>query len=152
MLRPTLCLFLMLATLAPLHADPTRPGGEWDAVAVAPVKTSIYIGSVTLITGEFRRDGDKFATTYEAKVWPWFFWSETGHIAITLPPANLDKLARGERIEFSGEAFNKRNKPRRITGLAERTDGATGRLKIRIGVDDTELIFNASYRFSNAVK
>ena len=142
----------MTGAAAHLTADTTQNIGDWDAVTVAPLKTSIYIGSVSLTTGEFRREGDKFSTTYEAKVWPWFFWGETGSITINLPPADLQKLASGERIEFTGEAFNHKNKPRKVTGRADRIDGASGTIKVRIGVDDTELIFNGNYRFNNAVK
>lgn len=140
-------LFLLLGLLAPLAAAPT--GSEWDSVTMAPVKTSIYVGVVTLTTDEFRRDGDQLVTTYTAKVWPWFFWSETGTITITLPLADLEKLARGERVDFTGEALNQKNRPRHVTGRAERIDAATGKIKVRIGVDDTELIFNTTYRFNN---
>ncbi len=152
MLRSLLCLALTLTAVAALRADTTKLIGDWDAVVMAPVKTSIYVGSVTLITSEFHRDGDKFTATYEAKVWPWFFWNETGKITITLPYSDLAKLALGERVEFTGEAFNHKNKPRHVTGRAERTDPANGKIKVRIGVDDTELVFNTTYRFGNAVK
>jgi hypothetical protein len=150
--RPVLCSILLLAAVAALRADTTQPLGDWDSVTVAPVKTSIYVGNVTLTTDVFRRDGDKFETTYEAKVWPWFFWSETGRITIALPYSSLEKLAKGERVEFTGEALNHKNKPRHVTGYAERADAAKGKIKVRIGVDDTELIFNSTYRFNNVVK
>ena len=149
--RLLLCLLLLMGTVAALRASPSPPAGAWDAVSVAPVKTSIYVGSVTLTTGVFQRDGDAFSTTYEAKVWPWFFWSETGRITIRLPYADLEKLARGERVSFTGEATNHKNKPRHVTGHADRGDDASGRIKVRIGVDDTEIIFNGTYRFDNAV-
>ena len=116
------------------------------------MKTSIYVGSVTLTPGVFRREGDKFSATYEAKVWPWFFWSETGQITIFLGEAELEKLARGERIEFAGQAFNHKKKSRKVTGRAEFLNGASGKIKVRIGVDDMELTFNGTYRFNNAVK
>lgn len=150
--RPVLCSLLLLAAVTSLRADTSQHVGDWDSVTVAPVKTSIYVGSVTLTTGVFRRDGDKFETTYEAKVRPWFFWSETGRITIILPYASLAKLTQGERVEFTGEALNHKNKPRHITGYAERADAANGKIKVRIGVDDTELIFNSTYRFNNVVK
>ncbi|HEY8994627.1 MAG TPA: hypothetical protein VIM71_08200 [Lacunisphaera sp.] len=152
MCRPVLCSFLLLAAVASVRADTSQKIGDWDSVSIEPVKTSIYVGTVRLTTGVFQRDGDNFATTYEAKVWPWFFWSETGRITITLPQAGLEKLARGERAEFTGEALNHKNKPRHVTGYAERADAAKGKIKVRIGVDDTELIFNSSYRFNNVVK
>ena len=147
-----LCLLLVLGAVATLRADTTQPGGDWDTVTVAPMKTSIYVGSVTLTTGEFKRDGDKFTTTYEAKVRPWFFWSETGRITITLSEAELLKLSRGERVEFTGAAANHKNKPRHVTGRAERINAATGNIKVRIGVDGAELVFNGTYRFNRVVK
>jgi len=150
--RVILYLFLILSAAVPLAADTSQHVGDWYSVTVAPMKTSIYVGSVTLTTGEFKRDGDKYTTTYEAKVRPWFFWGETGRITITLPRVDLEKLSRGERVEFMGEASNHKNKSRKVTGRADRIDGATGKIKVRISVDDTELIFNGSYRFNNAVK
>ena len=145
------CLGLLLGAVT-LRADLSRPAGDWDVVTVAPMKTSIYVGSVTLTTTDFRREGDRFTTTYEAKVRPWFFWSETGRATITMTAAQLEKLAKGERVEFTGGGANHKNKPRTISGYAERTDGATGKIKVRLNADGIELIFNGTYRFNNAVK
>jgi hypothetical protein len=145
-------LLLLLGVNAFAQADPKQLADDWDAVTVAPMKTSIYIGSVSLIVAEFRREGDKFATTYEAKVRPWFFWSETGRVTITLPQPELARLAIGERVEFTGEGTNHKNKPRQITGYAERVAGASGKIKVRLSADGYELIFNGTYRFNNAVK
>lgn len=150
--RFILCLLILLGAVCRLPADTSQRLGDWDSVTIESVKTSIYVGSVTLVTGELQREGSKYTSTYEAKVWPWFFWSETGRISITLPDSDLERLARGERVEFTGEAHNHKNKPRTITGRADRIDAATGKIKVRIGVDDTEIIFNSTYRFNNVVK
>ena len=149
MLMTRSTLFLLLGAAVFLRADTSKIIGDWDSVSMAPVKTSIYVGSVKLTTSEFRRAGDKFTATYEAKVWPWFFWSESGKIAISLPLAELEKLARGERVEFSGEAFNHKNKPRLVTGRAQPINSTSVKMKIRIKVDDLELIFNGTYQFGN---
>lgn len=142
-----LCLLLLLGSVT-LPAAPARPGAAWDAVAVAPMKTSIYVGSVTLATTEFKRDGDKFATTYEARVRPWFWWNESGRATITLPVAELEKLSKGGRVDFTGEGRNHRNKPRPITGYAERIDDHSGKIKVRLTADGVELIFNGTYRLT----
>jgi len=152
MSRLRLGLLLALGAAVTLRADTTRLLGEWDSVTVAPMKTSIYIGSVTLTAAEFRREGDKFSTTYEAKVRPWFFWSETGRASITVSQADLERLAKGERVEFTGEGTNHKSKPRQITGYAERINGASGKIKVRLSADGIELIFNGTYRFNNALK
>lgn len=151
--RLILCLCLVAGAFTGIaHADPPAEAEAWGSVTVPPVKTSIYVGTVTLTTSVFQRSGDRFDATYEARVWPWFFWNETGRITILLPRAELERLARGERIEFTGDATNHKGKPRHVTGRADRGDAVSGRIKVRIGVDDTELIFNGTYRFDPAAK
>lgn len=136
-----------LALLAPLLLSAAEPVGAFDRVQVPALKTSVYVGTVTLTTGDFVRAGDGFDSTYEAKVFPWFFWSEHGRITMQVPVAELEKLARGERIDFTGDALNHKGKARRVTGRAEPTDLTSGRIKVRIHVDDLTLVFDGTYRF-----
>jgi hypothetical protein len=150
--RSLLCLLLLLGAVGVLAAQPAAILTGWDRVRIAPMKTSIYVGSVSLTTAVFVRDGSTLASTYDAKVWPWFFWGETGRITISLTDANLASLARGERAEFTGTAANHKNKPRTVTGYAQPADAISGKIKVRIGVDDTVLIFNGTYRFEAAMK
>ncbi len=140
-----LCLLLAL----PITTRAVAPA-FWDRVSIEEMKTSIYVGHVTLTTAVFERTGSTLASTYEAKVFPWFFWGETGRITITLTDAELASLARGETTDFTGDARNHKDKPRRVTGRAYPADATTGRIKVRIHVDDVELIFNGNYRFESA--
>ncbi len=141
-------MILVLGLVTAAWAAET-PAPAFERVTVPAMKTSIYVGSVTLTTSEFARDGETWTATYEAKVFPWFFWGEKGGITIRVPAADLAKLARGETVEFAGDALNHKNKPRKVTGRAQPADAATGRIKVRIHVDDVELIFNGPYRFSD---
>lgn len=134
---------LLVFTVVAAAAEPAA----WDRVVLPPMKTSIHVGRVTLITGEFERNGAAWSSTYEAKVRPWFFWSESGTITIRVAEADLERLARGETVEFTGDALNHRNKPRKVTGRAQPESAAAGRIKVRIHVDDIELIFNGPYQF-----
>jgi hypothetical protein len=135
---------VMAGSLRGSPAEATPP--PTTRAVIGPMKTSIYVGSVTLTTSDFVRDGDILSATYEAKVWPWLFWSESGRIKIVLTEADHASVRRGETREFTGEAFNQKNKPRRITGRAQPADGSSGKIKVRIEVDDIELIFNGTYR------
>jgi hypothetical protein len=144
LLRLYLCLLLTAVGL-PLRAD-TAPAPRWNSITVDPMKTSIYVGSVTLATSELKREGDRYTASYDAKVWPWGFWSERGTLSIQFSDADIARLHQGERVEFTGDATNHKNKPRRITGRAERLDPNSGKIKVRIGVDDVELIFNGGFR------
>ena len=147
MSRLRLCLLLMLVTVASLCAETAPIITGWDRINVAPMKTYIYVGRVSLTTGVFVREDSTLATTYEASVFPWFFWSETGKITITLADADLANPAKGERAEFTGDATNHKNKPRKVTGYAQPADANSGKIKIRVLADGVELIFNGTYRF-----
>ena len=97
---------------------------------------------------DFVQPGDSFSSTYEAKVRPWFFWSETGRITIKLPAADLTRLALGQTVEFTGEAANHKNKPRTVTGRAQPANPLSGKIKVRIMADGIELIFNGTYQLT----
>ncbi len=142
-----LCVLLLLGAVMSAAAEPLPPGAA--RVVVAPMKTSIYVGSVTLITADFVQQGDVFSSTYEAKVRPWFFWGETGQITIKLPAEDLTRLALGQTVEFTGEATNQRNKPRSVTGRAQPGGPLSGKIKVRIMADGVELIFNGTYHLTS---
>jgi hypothetical protein len=145
-----LWLFVTLATLGglvPLRAENAPALTNWERINVPPMKTSIYLGSVTLTTGVFVRHGSTLTTTYAADVFPWFFWGETGSIVITLTDTDLANLARGETAQFTGEGVNNKKKPRKVTGRAQPADATSGKFKIRILADGYELIFNGTYKF-----
>jgi hypothetical protein len=129
----------VLAPLASAYAEAT----------VATAKTSIYIGAVTLKMPPFVREGDTYRSTYAAKVFPLFFYNESGRIAITLTDQNLRQLAAGERVYFKGEAFSSEEEPRRVEGQADPADAMSGKIKVRVWVSkNIELIFNTTYQFT----
>ncbi len=142
---PLLALGLMAAT-GLSAAEPAA--ATYEAVTIPTVKTSIYIGSVTLSAPAFARTGNVYASTYTAKVFPFFFGSEKGRISITITDDDLAKLAKGEVVEFKGEGWNEDGELRRVEGKATPDDAASGKLKVRILVSHRiELIFNTTYQF-----
>jgi len=147
---PRMPFFRALPLLLALAAGAGASTADHGRVQVPAMKTSIYVGSVTLVTAEFARHGQVYTSTYEAKIWPWAFWNEHGRIAITLSDADLARLDRGETVEFAGEALNHKSKPRRVAGRAQPAADGAGKIKVRIFVEDVELIFNGTYRFGPA--
>ena len=135
---------LLLGSAVPLAAGP------YDRVEIPVTKTSIYVGNVTLIPGLLERRDGAYATTYQAKVFPYFFLSESGQLQIDFSDEQLAQLERGERVTFTGTAHNKDGEPRRIEGhaTAASAGASEGTIKVRIFVTKKiELIFNSQYRF-----
>jgi len=139
-----------------LLAGASVPARSWSAEPLPAqfelprMKTSIYIGSVTLITGVFSLSPgattSTYTATYEAKVSPWAWWSEAGSIALNFTPADHERLLKGETIELTGEAKNGKGKLRQISARAQPADATSGKIKVRIGAGGSTLIFNSTYR------
>ena len=149
MLRRLFCLCLVALAFpsALLRADIDL--ARYNRVEIASTKTSIYIGSVRMTMPAFARDGSgTYSSTYQAKVFPYFFYNEHGTISITVSDDQLRQLARGEPVEFQGSGMSSENEPRRIEGKATPADATTGKIKVRVFVSKKiQLIFNTTYRF-----
>lgn len=149
-----LCVLVAAAGVAspapgPTPGVPTLP--VTTQVSVAPTRTSIYIGSVSLTMPTFQREGAMYQSTYVCKVFPYFFYNEKGTLAIEVPDEALARLAAGETITFTGRAETTEGKPRRIEGRAVPASPTEGKIKVRVFVTEKlELIFNTTYRFPTA--
>ena len=138
---------LILALVATASAE-ERPLEVYSRVEIAPTKTSIYIGSVSMTMPTFQRTGITYSSTYVAKVFPYFFQSEKGELSIDLPDDELRRLERGEVVHFVGRGLNTDGEDRRIEGRAIPTDARSGKIKVRVFVSKKiQLIFNTTYLF-----
>ena len=120
-------------------------------VEVAPTKTSIYLGSVAMTMPAFSRTNGAYESEYAAKVFPFFFYNETGRLRVEISDDALRQLERGEAIEFKGRAVRTDGAERRVEGKATPSDAKSGKLKVRVFYSRRiELIFNTTYRFPDS--
>lgn len=120
----------------------------YDKVSVETSSTSIYIGKVTLIVGELTRKDGFLSGDYKAKVFPYWFMGEHGTFRLKASDEDFARIAKGEVVEFSGEAESSDKEIRKITGRATPADAAHGKFKVRIFVTEKiQLIFNSTYKF-----
>ena len=140
---------MLVLTLGLTGSVIAQPPGRFDNVVVPAAKTSIYLGSVTLVMPDFARRAGNYESRYEAKVFPYFFSNEQGRVAIEITDDMLARLERGERVDFKGRGIRDDGVERRLEGTATPTDARSGKLKVRVFVSKRiELIFNTTYRFS----
>ena len=140
------------------EATPKRPPVEdtnslapYATVFVPPSKTSVYVGSVTMTMSTLARTAGVYEGTYAAKVFPYFFYNETGKLVVEIGDDDLRKLARGEAVDFKGRGVRSDGAVRPIEGRATPADATTGKLKVRVFYSKrVELIFNTTYRFEPA--
>jgi hypothetical protein len=149
MLRRLMLLVVLLAAATWCSRAADVPLAGYARVEVAPTKTSIYLGSVSMTMPAFVRSAGAYESDYAAKVFPFFFYNETGRLRVEMSDAELRQLAAGEPVEFKGRAVRSDGAERRVEGKATPTDGVSGRLKVRVFYSKRiELIFNTTYRFS----
>jgi len=129
------------------HAGET-PLSRYDRVEIAPTKTSIYVGSISMTMPPFVRENGTYESTYTAKVFPYFFYNEKGRLSIAVADEALRRLERGESIAFEGRGVGPNGEVRQVEGRATPTDALGGKIKVRVFVTRRiQLIFNTTYRF-----
>jgi hypothetical protein len=137
---------LALGLLLARAAEPAA--GRFDRVHVEPTKTSIYLGTVSMTMPTLTRANGIYEAAYTAKVFPFFFYNESGRLAIEISDEALRKLEAGEPIEFKGHGVRDDGAERRVEGKATPVDATSGKLKVRVFYSKRiELIFNTTYRF-----
>ncbi len=100
---------------------------------------------------EFVRKNGTYWSTYSARVFPYFFYNEDGHLSIDVSDDQLRQLARGETIEFKGHGLSSDSEERPIEGKVTPTDATSGKIKVRVYVSKhIQLIFNTTYRLKPA--
>ena len=135
----------MVAQISP---GAEAPLSRYATVQIDTVKTSIYVGSVTLTTPPLVRKDGAYSSTYNARVFPYFFSSEKGTLSINFSDDELRRLERGETVQFTGRAVNTDGEERRIEGRTVPDNATSGKIKVRVFVSKKiELIFNTKYRF-----
>lgn len=150
MLRAVLLLSVLLWAGATSQAA-NPPARRYERVEIAPTRTSIYVGIVSMTLPPMIRSGTRYSAAYVANVFPYFFYDEKGQLYVDITDAQLDDLAHGRPIEFSGLAIRDDGVERRITGKATPTDADSGKIKVRVFVSKRiDLIFNTTYRFAGA--
>ncbi|MEO6245605.1 MAG: hypothetical protein ABIQ12_09220 [Opitutaceae bacterium] len=122
---------------------------RYQRVDVAPTKTSVYIGSVSMTMPPLVRVGGSYETAYAAKVFPFFFYNESGSLTIDISDDRLRAVDRGEAIEFKGRGVSAAGEERRVEGKVTPTSATEGKIKVRVFVSKRiELIFNTTYRLA----
>jgi hypothetical protein len=107
---------------------------RFNKVNIKPSTSYYIIAAVTMTMPPFVRRNSVFSSTYSARVFPYFYFSEKGRIWIMVPEDKLRQVARGEPVDFTGRAISEDGEPRKVTGRATPTGPTTGTIKVRVFV------------------
>jgi hypothetical protein len=108
------------------------PMARFNIVDIKPSVASLYIASVTMTMPPFVRKKTVYSSTYYAKVFPYFFYSERGRIWIVVPDDELRRAALGQPVDFVGHALSDSGEERKVLGHAVPTGPTGGKIRVRV--------------------
>jgi hypothetical protein len=116
---------------------------------VDPSSTTVSHNKVRLIVGPLTHQGKFYVGSYQLKVFPYFFKSETGTLKLDAPDEGFRKFADGTEVKFTGKATNNKGaKDKVITGKAKPSDKDKGSLIFSLETDNGRMTFKTSYHFA----
>jgi hypothetical protein len=124
-----LLLFVAAATPGSATEDSLA---RFNVVDIKSSVASLYIASVTMIMPPFVRKNAVYSSTYYAKVFPYYFFSEKGRIWIVVPEADIRRAAVGQPVDFVGHALSDSGEERKVEGRAVPTGPSSGKIRVRV--------------------
>ena len=116
---------------------------------VDPSSTTVSHNKVRLIVGPLTHNGEFYVGSYQLKVFPYFFKSETGTLKLDAPDETGRKFAAGTEVKFTGKARNNTGaKAKVITGKATPSDKDKGSLIFSLETGNGRMTFKTSYHFA----
>ena len=123
---------LLLALLLPLlTARAAEDSGRFSVIHVAPARTSIYIGRLTVTPGPFQRTATGYKADLGVDLAP-YFYHDDAHVTIEVADAKLGDLQNGKAIDFRGRVIRSNGQSRRLTGRAIPTGPNGGLIEILV--------------------
>jgi hypothetical protein len=143
-------LLLVLASAGPGRAADDSLA-RFSVVDIKQSVASLYIASVTMIMPPFVRHSEVYSSTYYAKVFPYYFFSEKGRIWIVVPEADLRRAAAGQPVDFVGHALSDSGEERKVTGRAVPTGPSSGKIRVRVFISRRiSLNYDTTYELKGA--
>ena len=145
-------LLAVRAVAAPAAPAPASPLAAGRLLLIDPSSMPMAAGKATLIIGPLRRTNGVYAGNYKVKVFPYFYKSENGRLAITVSDDALAGVNLGRVTTITGLATTsgKSGLSRPIAATATPVDINHGRLKLWFTAGGRKMIFEPAYHFVGA--
>ncbi len=127
---------------------PTNTVGEARILLIEPSSMPVLAGEATLTIGALGRTNGTYTGDYKVKVFPYFYKSETGRLAMQVSDAALAEIRAGKVTTIIGTATTsgKRGRCRRIDAIVTPKGRDKGMLKVSFQAGGRGMIFEPAYR------
>ena len=152
--KTVLFLLVLTASWHTTQAAPTATNSVADGRVLILENSTMPLptAKATLIVGPLTRTNGVYAGDFRVKVFPYFFKSDWGRLAITVPDAALAAADRGKAVAVTGTSTSTKNGTvRHIEITATPTDRERGTISLWFMVGAQKMIFTPAYHFTNNV-
>ena len=118
---------------------------------IDPSATTVSLGKATLSVDPLTRKGELYVGSYQLKVMPYFFMSETGALELEVSEVTMQKILNGEPAAFTGKASNnKHGKPKVIAGEIRPSTKTQGNVTFSVETDNGLMTFDTTYHIGGS--
>jgi hypothetical protein len=151
-LKPILLLLLLLFGACSAHALSPATNSPGRVLLLDNSTMPLSGAKATIIIGPLTRTNDLYVGNFKVKVFPYFFKSDWGRLAISVPTAALAEFNQGQTMTVTGTSTSLKNGAvRHIEITATPIDRNHGNVSLWFMVKDQKMIFTPAYHFTNSV-
>jgi hypothetical protein len=152
MAKTILCLLLLASGWGVAQAELTAANSTNRELILENSTMPLLTAKATLIIGPLTCTNGIYAGDFKVKVFPYFFRSDWGRLAISVPDKALVELNQGKVVAVTGTATSTKNGiVRHIKIRATPKDRDHGAVSLWFMVGNQKMIFNPAYQFTNNV-
>ena len=152
MAKTILCLLLLASSWGAAQAALTASNSVSRVLILENSTMPLPTARATLIISPLTRTNGIYAGDFKVKVFPYFFKSDWGRLAIKVPDKALAEMNQGKVVAVTGTSTSTKNGTvRHIEITATPKDRDHGTVSLWFMVGNQKMIFSPAYQFTNNV-
>ena len=152
MAKTILCLLLLAFGWGAVQAVPPATNSAGRVLMLEPSTMPLTTAKATLIVSPLTRTNGTYVGDFKVKVFPYFFKSDWGRLAINVSDADLAAISAGKTVAVTGVSTSAKNGVvRHIEITATPKDRDHGTACLWFMAAGQKMIFTPAYQFANKV-
>jgi hypothetical protein len=148
--KTILCLLLLASSWCAAQAAPAATNSASRVLILENSTMPLPTARATLIIGPLTRTNGVYTGDFNLNVFPYFFKSDRGWLAINVPDKALAAVNQGQTVAVTGTSTSARNGiVRHIEITATPKDRDHGTVSLWFMVGDQKMFFTPAYHFAD---
>jgi hypothetical protein len=148
--KTILCLLLLASSWGAAQAAPPQTNSAGRVLILENSTMPLTTAKATLIIGPLTHTNSLYVGDFKVTVFPYFFKSDRGRLAINVPDKALAAVNQGKTVTVTGTSTSTKNSIiRHIEITATPKDCDHGTISLWFMVGDQKMIFTPAYHFAD---